>query len=208
MPADRFQTLLDHDRAAVLATVELVDSLRPDDLARATPCDGWTLAELLAHMTGQQLGFAAAAGGRGSELAEWVPVPAADPVGSYRQACTEVLAAFQAPGMAEREFALPEIRAGRPFPAAQAISFHLIDNVVHAWDVAASLAVDCPLSPEVLDSALRIARQVPDGPERLEPGAAFAPGLPVDDGDSRPLETALLLLGRSPSWRPPDQHHV
>jgi uncharacterized protein (TIGR03086 family) len=205
MPDNRFQTLLEHDRAAVLATVDLVSNLRPDDLSRPTPCGDWTLAELLAHMTGQQLGFAAAAAGRGSALAEWEPVRSAEPGTGYQQACAEVLAAFAAPGVAERDFALPEIRDGRPFPAAQAISFHLIDNVVHAWDVAASLGVDCPLPAEVIDSALPIARQVPDGPERLQPGAAFAPGLPVDGAADGPWETVLKLVGRSPDWRPGGQ---
>jgi uncharacterized protein (TIGR03086 family) len=200
MPADSFQTLLEQDRAAVLATVDLVDCLRPDDLARATPCGDWTVAELLAHLTGQQLGFAAAAAGHGGDLAHWAPVWTAEPISGYRQACTDVLTAFAAPGVAEREFVLPEIREGRGFPAAQAISFHLLDNVVHAWDLAASLALACPLSAELIDTALQIARQVPDGPERLEPGAAFAPGLPADDEQNGPLETMLLLLGRSPQW--------
>jgi uncharacterized protein (TIGR03086 family) len=199
--SDRFQTLLDHDRAAVLATVDLVETVHPDDLARATPCGSWTLADLIAHMTGQQLGFAAAATGGGSELADWAPVRSADPVQDYRQSCTEVLTAFAGSGVADRDFALPEIRDGRGFPAAQAISFHLLDNVVHAWDVAASLGVDCRVSAELIDSALRIARQVPDGPERLVPGAAFAPGLPADGADG-PLQTMLLLLGRDPGWRP------
>ncbi len=199
--SDRFQTLLDHDRAAVLATVDLVETVQPDDLSRPTPCGPWTLADLIAHMTGQQLGFAAAAAGAGTDLAEWVPIRSAEPVQSYRQSCTEVLTAFAGNGVADREFALPEIRDGRGFPAAQAISFHLLDNVVHAWDVAISLGVDTRLSAELIDSALRIARQVPDGAERLEPGAAFAPGLAAGDADG-PLHTMLSLLGRNPNWQP------
>jgi uncharacterized protein (TIGR03086 family) len=128
-------------------------------------------------------------------------VRASEPVQGYRQSCTEVLTAFAAPGVAERDFALPEIRDGQGFPAAMAISFHLLDNVVHAWDVAASLGVEFRLSGELIDSALRIARQVPDGPERLAPGAAFAPGLSPEGADE-PLQTMLLLLGRRPDWQP------
>src|SRR5206468_3654846 len=109
----------------------------------ATPCGDWTVAELLAHLTGQQLGFAAAAAGHGGELAYWVPVWTDEPISGYRQACTAVLTAFATPGVTEHDFVLPEIREGRGFPAAQAISFHLLDNVVHAWDLAASLGVDC-----------------------------------------------------------------
>jgi len=47
-----------------------------------------------------------------------------------------VLAAFAADGVLKRRFALPEISTAFDFPAAQAISFHFIDYVVHGWDVA------------------------------------------------------------------------
>ncbi len=48
------------DARAVRASVDVVSRVRAGDLARATPCSEWTLAELLAHMTVQHYGFAAA----------------------------------------------------------------------------------------------------------------------------------------------------
>ena len=48
------------DRRAVLASVEVVSRVTAADLGRATPCAGWTLGDLLAHMTVQHHGFAAA----------------------------------------------------------------------------------------------------------------------------------------------------
>jgi uncharacterized protein (TIGR03083 family) len=48
------------DASAVQASVQVVSQARAEDLARPTPCDGWTLTELLAHMTAQHNGFAAA----------------------------------------------------------------------------------------------------------------------------------------------------
>jgi hypothetical protein len=42
---------------------------------------------------------------------------------------------------------------------------------------------------------------VPGGAARLQPGAAFAPGLPVPQGAAT-LDEILLLLGRDPRWRP------
>lgn len=183
----------------MLATVGLTCQIQLSQLDRPTPCGNWTLADLLAHLTGQQVGFAAAATGAGAPLATWVPIRSADPVVGYLRACTEVLNAFAEPAVAGQEFALPELRAGRGFPAEQAISFHLLDNVVHAWDLAVTLGTSLELRPELLQAAVQIARQVPDGPERLQPSAAFAPGQPVPDQAS-PLATILLLLGRSPGW--------
>lgn len=48
-------------RTAVLASVDVVDNVTTEDLSRPTPCAGWNLSQLLAHMTVQHRGFAAAA---------------------------------------------------------------------------------------------------------------------------------------------------
>ena len=82
----------------------------------------------------------------------------------------------RAPGVQERGFALPEIRDGGTFPAPLAISFHLVDNVVHAWDLAVAIGAPLELDADVLAAALRVAERVPNGAERLVAGAAFAPG--------------------------------
>jgi uncharacterized protein (TIGR03086 family) len=194
---DTFATLLEHDRQAVRLTVELAEQAGPDDAERPTPCAGWKLGQLMAHLTSQQVGFAAAARGAGADLMVWGPTDL-----GYRQAAEDALAAFAEPGAAERRFDLPEIRSGGGFPAPMAVSFHLIDNVVHAWDLAVTLGRPVPVPDELARAALPIAEAVPTGASRQQPGAAFAPGLPVPDGAS-PLERILLLLGRDPAWRPP-----
>lgn len=206
-------SIQDLDRAAVLATVELVCRVTPADLERPTPCDGWTLAGLLAHMSVQHRGFAAAARGNGEDLAVWrVGPPAADPVADYLAAASEVILAFgdgAGGGTGDdgagdgtvlgREFRLPEISASAAFPATQAIGFHLVDYVVHGWDVARSIGLEPHLDGPVLEAALRIARQVPDGEPRTRPGAAFRPSRPAPP-DAPPLDRIVAALGRSPAW--------
>jgi uncharacterized protein (TIGR03086 family) len=78
-----------------------------------------------------------------------------------------------------------------------AIGFHLVDYVVHGWDVAASVGLGFELPDDVLRAALPIARSVPGGESRTVPGAAFAPGRPVPAG-AEPLAEILALLGRGP----------
>ncbi|MDQ6851348.1 MAG: TIGR03086 family metal-binding protein [Actinomycetota bacterium] len=190
--------LRDADRRAVEATVAVVARCTVADLAKPTPCGDWNVAELLAHMGVQQHGFAESAAGGGAELAGWRPTPLGEQaVTAYTAACSRVLDAFAVPDLAERSFALPEIRDGGPFPARLAVGFHLVDNVVHAWDVASALGVDPALDDDLVRLALRIAEAVPDGPERQDANAAFAPALPVPD-DAAPLDRVLLLLGRTP----------
>jgi len=130
------------DASAVRASVQVVSRARPADLARLTPCGAWTLADLLAHMTAQHNGFAAAAAGDGADLVRWqTGAPAADPAAEYAAAAERVVAAFGAPGVLDRDFALPEINPQLRFPAEQAIGFHLVDYVVHGWDVARALGL-------------------------------------------------------------------
>src|SRR6266568_4055863 len=110
-----------------------------------------------------------------------------------------LLAAFAEEGALNREVSLPEISTSQTVPAAQAIGFHLVDYVVHGWDVARSLGVSLELDPDVAEAALRIALAVPDGLDRLGPGSAFRPSQPAPAGASQ-LSRIVSALGRSPSW--------
>ncbi|MFF5294134.1 TIGR03086 family metal-binding protein [Paractinoplanes globisporus] len=186
------------DAIAVRETVRLSAGLTADDLERPTPCAGWDLRMLLTHMTVQHRGFAASASGQGADLSLWDLPPAeeiSDPVRGYAASAELVLAAFSVPGVLDREFALPEISTSRTFPGRVAIAFHLVDYVVHGWDVATAAGLPFALPEAVMAAALPIARAVPDGPDRLAPGAAFAPALPVPPA-ADPLSEILLLLGR------------
>lgn len=188
------------DRRAVERSIEMVTQATPADLARPTPCQGWSLGDLLAHMTAQHRGFAAAAAGQGADLAHWAVQPLGDDaVAIYTAAAEAVIAAFAAEGAIERPFMLPEFTTERTFPARQAIGFHFIDYVVHAWDVARALGVPYTLDSELAAPALRIAEAVPNGPERLRPGAAFRPAL-ARTSSAAPLDRILRMLGRSPDW--------
>jgi uncharacterized protein (TIGR03086 family) len=183
---------------AVRATVPIVAQVRPLDLALPTPCAAWDLGHLLAHMTVQHRGFAAAAAGHGGDLDTWRPRPPGDdPAREYAEAAEAVIAAFARPDVLDRGFRLPEITP-RPVPGRLAIGFHLVDYVVHGWDVARTLGLAYELPSDVLAAALPVAEAVPTGESRLVPGAAFAP--PVPDPGPDPLDRILARLGRDPGW--------
>jgi uncharacterized protein (TIGR03086 family) len=191
-------------RVAVSNSVSLVDTVRPADLGAPTPCAGWKLIDLLAHMTVQHRGFAAAARGFGGRADAWraesvVDAVSADPSGTYADAVSDVMAAFADDTVLEASFALPEFGPGAVFPGAMAIGFHFIDYVVHGWDVAESLGVPYVLPDEVVDAALPLALLVPDGEERESPGAPFAHA--VDGPVATDLDRLLRHLGRTPNWR-------
>ncbi len=190
-------------RIAVLQSIDVVNTVREADLVRPTPCEGWDLVDLLAHMTVQHRGFAAAARGFGADMATWrvesvVDAVKADAGRAYADAAHDVLDTFAADGTADAPFALPEFGEGAVFPGEMAMGFHFVDYVVHGWDVAASLGVPYELPAEVVTAALPLALAVPDGEFRTGDGAPFAAALePAGTGD---FDRILRHLGRSPDW--------
>lgn len=93
---------------------------------------------------------------------------------------------------------LPEF-AGRRFPLHVVMGFHLLDTLVHGWDVAATLGIDATYDDDLRAAAHTQARLVPAGDARTAPGAPFAPVLASADETTGWAHT-LALLGRDPRW--------
>lgn len=192
---------LPHHRTAVLASVDVVGAVTLEDLNRPTPCAGWTLLDLLAHMTVQHRGFAAAAKGVGDDPKLGRPetvraLVTADPAGTYAAAAHDVLDAFARDGAADVEFELPDFGPGAKVPGATAMGFHFVDYAVHGWDVATAIGVPYELPADVVAAVLPIALAVPDGDFREASGSPFARPVEVDGGGD--FERILAHLGRRP----------
>jgi uncharacterized protein (TIGR03086 family) len=189
------------DRRAMDVTAGIVSLIRPGQLDNPTPCDGWLLRDLLAHIIGQYHGFALAASGKPVSVEAFHPRPATDLVSSYSDAAAIVTEAFAEPGVLEQEFYLPEIRDGGPYPAAAAIGFHLVDEVAHAWDLAKSIGVPIEFDQQVLKVALSASARVPNDPAFRGEGLAFAFARPAE-ASLPTLDRIVALLGRRPDWTP------
>ncbi|WP_380277855.1 TIGR03086 family metal-binding protein [Kitasatospora purpeofusca] len=197
-----------HTRSLELAAT-VVDAVQPEQLVLPTPCGDWSLRRLLEHTVGQHRGFAAAAGGAGPDLALWHDVPVhGDPAGAFRHSAARLTAAFAVAAPRSAPLWLPEIRDGGPFPFDRAVGFHLLDTLVHAWDVAVALGSPARLvaaveeDPALAGTLLAVAGAVPAGPADRAPGRAFA-AVRAADAAAGPFGRALALLGRDPAWALP-----
>lgn len=190
-------------RTAVLQSVAVVEAVAASDLDRPTPCAGWTVADLLAHMTVQHRGFAASVRGHGADVRIWDPETViaevrADPVGSYTAAARDVLEAFSADGIDDAVCALPEFGPDATVPGPIALAMHFVDYVVHGWDIATSLGVPFRLPDEVVAAALPIVLGIPDDESRETANAPF--GHAVEATGTTDLDRLLAHLGRRPQW--------
>lgn len=197
MPTITAPTTL-HRRALDAVTALLAD-LTPADLDRPTPCAGWDLRQLLAHMIGQNLGFAAAAGGdAGVDAFAARPVDA-DVAREWVRSADAVADGMAAAVATEgRTILLAELPDLGRLPAPFVLEMHLLDTVVHGWDVAGALGRPFRPDDELIAAILEMARLVPSGPDREKPGASFAPALDGTDDDA--WATELRLLGRDPGY--------
>lgn len=171
-----------------------VSWVTPPDLQRRTPCRGWKLGHLLAHMVGQNHGFATAVREGSATTDDHVPrhfTPDA-----WRDSTRELLEAFQAADPSV-DVVEPELATVGALPLHAVIGAQLLDTVVHTWDVARSLDLQFNPTREIASAVLAVAVTVPDGPTRRRPGSNFAPAqiLPVGASD---WERSLALLGRDP----------
>lgn len=186
--------LLGLHRDAIDAATAYVSRVTPDDLRRPTPCRGWDLGALLAHMIGQNRGFTIAARGGNAPKIAHTPEPFTEE--RWIASAGALVAAFAGadPSVGIIEV---ELHPTSPLSLSTVVGAHLLDTAVHTWDVARSLGLEYVPTPEIADAVLRVAKTVPDDDNRERPGAAFAHALPEPPA-ATVWERSLALLGRAP----------
>lgn len=173
---DVLQRALDYTRDA-LATITCADVERP------TPCAGWRLADLLAHMEDALDAFAEAAAGSVG-LSSAAPSPLEQRVQRLQAKACGLLASW----MAARA---PYVDVGgHPLPVDAVARIAALEIAVHGWDVARTTGHDRPLPEPLAAELLPTALQV-----GLSDDPRFAPPVPVDVRAPAAVHV-LALLGR------------
>ncbi|TCC36729.1 TIGR03086 family metal-binding protein [Kribbella sindirgiensis] len=190
----------DLDRRAGAVLGEVVMQVRPEHLWFPTPCPDWTVRGLMRHLVSQNEGLAAAALNGSASVHVWTGGRLGDnPAGAYRRSNVRVADAFADGGALDR---LVEVREFGSFPRRIALTFHQLDCVVHAWDLARAIDVPYNPPPDMVDLALTLARRIPDTDANRGTGYAFERSVKVS-GTAPDLDQLLGLLGRNPEWVSP-----
>lgn len=195
---DQMRQALD---AAMTDLAAAVDVIRPDQWSHPSPCAGWTVYDVVDHVVmGDHFCVRVIGGASLADAIEDLPRLAVDEPDAgavVRNAAAGARAAFAQPLDRTVDHPVGVI------PARRFLSFRVLDQLGHAWDLQAALGVETiSLSAHALDVALAVAEVER---QTLEESTNFAttPGAGADIDD--PLERFLAVMGRSSTWQP-EQH--
>lgn len=199
--ADRFTEALDQHTRATASFDAVLDGVAEEHLGRPTPCADWDLQALLQHQHGQNLGLAEAIRTGADHLDIWAPRPlGAAGARAVTESAADLARALREPTDQDHPVWMPEITTTSALTLAQVATIHLVDTAIHAWDVARSLDVALDVDADIVHAVQAVLDQIPDGPQRDQPGSAFARRLP--GSDERGMDGLLRSVGRDPDWTP------
>jgi uncharacterized protein (TIGR03086 family) len=162
-----------------------------------TPCDQWTVAQVLQHAAGDQLAYyAAITGGEGPAENPFAPsgTLTADPVALVTAASEAAAGAWGS--VAASDAAVPVPVPPNTLDAVTGVGACALDAAVHAWDIAKATGQAPVFSEEAASAILVAAKQIV---EPLRAWGAYAPALDPQDGDDA-VAALLRYLGRDPEW--------
>ena len=177
----------------------LVEGTDPAQLAGDTPCEDFTVGDLLGHVTLGRFMFGAGLAGdseRQQELVTTMPARLSDVLGddhcaTYRRASADLDCAVE--GVADStemvSLAFGEMAAG------DALRMLAADNYVHCWDLACATGQDFAPAPHLTDEAVAFFRSVITNDFRGR--GAFGPEIEVS-ADASSFEHLLGFCGRTP----------
>ena len=169
------------------AVGRLIDGIGDDQWSAPTPCSDWSVREVVAHLVGMNLVFAAL-------LADQRPPERGvdrlgeDPGGAYRDSAATLQAVFAGPGVLERTYTGPLGEA----TGAERLQIRLYDLLAHGWDLARATGQPAELPGDLAEQALTFTRaQLATQPRT----GRFAPPQLVAD-DAPAIDRLAAFLGR------------
>lgn len=183
----------------------LVARIPDQDLTLPTPCPAYALGDLIEHVGGLAIAFAAAASKERDERTGQPPPGDAARLGAdWRERIPRDLKALGLAWQSPDAWLGTTRIAGMDTPA-ETVGLVLADELaVHGWDVARATRQPYTCEPDVLEAARQFLEMFasPDAPGGAEvpfgPATVLLPEAPL-------LDRVVALAGRDPSWSQPDR---
>lgn len=177
------------DRAAAAATA-IIGKIDSDRFGEPTPCDEWTVRDVVNHLThGNLMAAAAFRGDRPPERG--VDYLGDDPPGAFDLSIAGVKTAMSAPGALERVVTTPL----GDFPGSFLVHMRVNELIVHSWDLAQATGQSTDIDAELTEAALA---QWQERIDRVPRGDMFGPEQPVLPGATA-ADRLAAFLGRAQS---------
>ncbi|WP_321572573.1 TIGR03086 family metal-binding protein [Parafrankia colletiae] len=167
-----------------------LDAADPAALAGLSPCEGWTGADVVAHVARNLLGFSEALRGGDYRVAE---TPAGlDPHRAWvlaRDRALTDLAAFEARGIPDTQ-----VRVGQEMVSVEFLLVALVRDVtIHAWDLARAVGGDDRLPDDLVGAVLA---DMPAITEQMRASGRYGHIIPMPQ-EAGAQERMLALAGRA-----------
>lgn len=172
---------------ALSAVDELIVGVGDDQWSAPTPCTDWTVRELVNHLVGVNLVFAALVNSQ-APPERGTDVLGDDPAGAYRDSSRAIQAAFAQPGVLERSYQGPLGAA----TGAERLHVRIADLLAHGWDLAQATGQPAALPADLSEQALTFTRTQLSTMPRT---GRFDPAQPVAD-DAPAIDRLAAFLGR------------
>ncbi|MGH9138046.1 MAG: TIGR03086 family metal-binding protein [Acidimicrobiales bacterium] len=194
-------TLPDLEPAA-RGLADLVRGVRDDQLGGPTPCPEYTLGDLVDHVDGLSLAFAAAATKDTGEIGSQRPTPDASRLGDdWRDRIPRELAALAEAWRDPGAWTGMTKAGGVDLPGEVAGLIALDELVIHAWDLAKASGQPYDYDPASLAAVHGFVTQFSGPGQEAAREGLFGPVVAVPD-DAPLLDRVIGLTGRDPAWSP------
>jgi uncharacterized protein (TIGR03086 family) len=176
----------------------LLDGVGDEDLAAPTPCEAYSVRELLGHLLGLSLAFTDAAAknlGEGTSGAPSGSLPQLP--GDWRSRLPAQLDELVAAWRSESAWEGETQAGGVTLPGSVAGIVALNELVLHGWDLARATGQEYRGVPDSLKASIGMLSEA----SLEQRDAIFGPVVEVP-ADAPLLDRAVALSGRHPDWTP------
>jgi uncharacterized protein (TIGR03086 family) len=183
-------------RRVIELTGSVVDNIEPEQLDNQSPCEAWTVRDVLNHIVAgaEVFGLCVREGSAPDDVLG--EIMTTDRLGddykaSFHRAADGANAAFAIPGAMDRIVKMPF----GEMPASMAVNVAIFDVTTHAWDLAKGTGQSTDFDPEIVGAAFRAAQAMLS--DELRATGRFGPEVEIAD-DASTADQLAAFTGRTP----------